>query len=128
MIALAQNEVLGYMQGYEDGKKLKRSAVECVVENQKYYLIRKEIEHYKEHIVKLQKENEELKDFKKQVTEIESTNFIKYKNYISKQEVKDKREEINKKILNAPKYDEKISVYRYQKQILQELIEESEQK
>lgn len=126
MIALAQNEVLGYMQGYEDGKKLKRSAVECVVENQKYYLIRKEIEHYKEHIVKLQKENEELKDFKKQVTEIESTNFIKYKNYISKQEVKDKREEINKKILNAPKYDEKISVYRYQKQILQELIEESE--
>ena len=117
MIALAQNEVLGYMQGYEDGKKLKRSAVECVVENQKYYLIRKEIEHYKEHIVKLQKENEELKDFKKQVTEIESTNFIKYKNYISKQEVKDKREEINKKILNAPKYDEKISVYRYQKQI-----------
>ena len=126
MIALAQNEVLGYMQGYEDGKKLKRSAVECVVENQKYYLIRKEIDHYKEHIVKLQKENEELKDFKKQVTEIESTNFIKYKNYISKLEVKDKREVIKKKILNAPKYDEKISVYRYQKQILQELIEESE--
>ena len=28
------------------------------------------------------KENEELKDFKKQVTDIESTNFIKYKNYI----------------------------------------------
>ena len=27
MIALAQNEALGYMQGYEDGKKLKRSAV-----------------------------------------------------------------------------------------------------
>ncbi len=79
-------------------------------------------------VEKLQKENEELKDFKKQVTEIESTNFIKYKNYISKQEVKDKIEEINKKILNAPKYDEKISVYRYQKQILQELIGESEEK
>ena len=27
MIALAQNEALGYMQGYEDGKKLRRSAV-----------------------------------------------------------------------------------------------------
>lgn len=61
MIALAQNEVLGYMQGYEDGKKLKRSAVACVVENQQYYIIKKEIEHYKEYIEKVQKKNEELK-------------------------------------------------------------------
>ena len=61
MIALAQNEVLGYMQGYEDGKKLKRSAVACVVENQQYYIIKEEIERYKEYIEKLQKENEELK-------------------------------------------------------------------
>lgn len=62
MIALAQNEMLGYMQGYEDGKKLKRSAVTCVVENQQYYIIKKEFEHYKEYIEKLQKENEELKE------------------------------------------------------------------
>lgn len=62
MIALAQNEVLGYMQGYEDGKKLKRSAVAYVAENQQYYIIKKEIEHYKEYIEKLQKENEELKE------------------------------------------------------------------
>ena len=55
----------------------------------------------------------------------ETPQYIK-ENYIYKQEVKDKIEEINKKILNATKYDEKISVYRYQKQILQELIEESE--
>ena len=48
MIALAQNEMLGYIQGYEDGQKLKRSATACVVENQQYYIIRKEIEHYKE--------------------------------------------------------------------------------
>ena len=40
-------------------------------------------------ILELEKENEELKNFKKQVTEIESTNFIKYKNFISKQKVKD---------------------------------------
>ena len=127
MIALAQNEVLGYMQGYEDGKKLKRSAVECVVENQKYYLIRKEIEHYKEHIVKLQKENEELEEINNEL-EAEKNEAIRRYNFetISIQKVKDKIEEINKKILNAPKYDEKISVYRYQKQILQELIEESE--
>ena len=62
MIALAQNEVLGYMQGYEDGKKLKRSAVARVVENQQYYIIKKEIDHYKEYIEKLQKENQELKN------------------------------------------------------------------
>lgn len=43
-------------------------------------------------ILELEKENEELKDFKKQVTDIESTNFIKYKNYISIQKVKDKIE------------------------------------
>lgn len=61
MIALAQNEALGYIQGYEDGKKLKRSAVACVVENQQYYIIKKEIEHYKEYIEKLQKENEKYK-------------------------------------------------------------------
>ena len=61
MIALAQNELLGYMQGYEDGKKLNRSAVACVVENQQYYIIKKEIEHYKEYIEKLQKENEKFK-------------------------------------------------------------------
>lgn len=60
MIALAQNEMLGYMQGYEDGKKLKRSAVACVVENQQYYIMNRKIEHYKEYIQKLQKENKEL--------------------------------------------------------------------
>lgn len=63
MIALAQNEVLGYMQGYEDGKKLKRSAVANIVENQQYYIFNKQIEHYKEYIVKLQKENKELKEY-----------------------------------------------------------------
>ena len=40
-------------------------------------------------IEKLQKENEELKDFKKQVTYIENTNFIKYKNYIPVQIIED---------------------------------------
>lgn len=133
MIALAQNEVLGYMQGYEDSKKLKRSAVACVVENQQYYIIKKEIEHYKEYIEKLQKENEELKNKLldtlegQKVIEEETPQYIK-ENFIPVQKVKDKIEEINKKILNAPKYDEKISVYRYQKQILQELIGESEEK
>ena len=130
MIALAQNEVLGYMQGYEDGKKLKRNAVACVVENQEYYLIRKEIEHYKEHIVKLQKENEELKNKLldtlegQKVIKEETPQYIK-ENYISKEKVKDKIKEIGEKI----KYEEneKVVIYLHkQKNILQELIEESE--
>lgn len=61
MIALAQNEALGYMQGYEDGKKIKTSAIASIVENQQYYIIKKQMEKYEEHIAKLQKENEELK-------------------------------------------------------------------
>ena len=62
MIALAQNETLGYMQGYEDGKKLKTSAIASIVENQQYYIIKKQMEKYEEHIKRLQKENEELKN------------------------------------------------------------------
>lgn len=78
MIALAQNEALGYMQGYEDGKKLKRSAVANIVENQQYYIFNKQIEHYKEYIEKLQKENEkalaEYMEWQKQ--ELEQKNKI----------------------------------------------------
>lgn len=37
--------------------------------------------------------NKELEEFKKQVTEIENTNFIKYKNYIQKSLVEEKIEE-----------------------------------
>lgn len=56
MIALAQNEALGYMQGYEDAKKLKRGAVANIVENQQYYIIKKQIEKYKTYIEQLRKE------------------------------------------------------------------------
>lgn len=99
MIALAQNEVLGYMQGYEDGKKLKRSAVACVVENQQYYIIKKEIEHYKECIEKLQKENEE---YSKQL----DLDYVD-KNYISKQKIKDEIEELKGKLEDISKRREK---------------------
>ena len=76
MIALAQNEMLGYIQGYEDGKKLKRSATACVVENQQYYIIRKEIEHYKEYIEKLQKKNEKYKQFFDLMLRLDSDYFM----------------------------------------------------
>lgn len=79
-------------------------------------------------VEKLQKENEELKNQEATARKVNELLVQRYSNLIPVQKVKDKIEEINKKILNAPKYDEKISVYRYQKQILQELIEESEEK
>ena len=61
MVALARNEVLNYMTGYEDGKKHKMTATAQVVENQQYYIIQKQMEKYEEHIKRLQKENEKLK-------------------------------------------------------------------
>ena len=94
MIALAQNEMLGYIQGYEDGKKLKRSATACAVENQEYYLIRKEIEHYKERIEKLQKENEELKEEKEQAWE--EWNNLEQGSYETEQKLKQQIKELQK--------------------------------
>lgn len=80
MIALAQNEALGYMQGYEDGKKLKRSAIANIVENQRYYILNEQIEYYKEYIEELRKKNEQLR------TEVNS--------------LKKENEELNEKILD----------------------------
>lgn len=113
MIALAQNEALGYMQGYEDGKKLKRSAVANIVENQQYYVFNKQIEHYKEYIVKLQKENEKLKNKLldtlegQKVIKEETPQYIK-ENYILKQKVKDKIEEIQ---IEYNKLDKEVDEY-----------------
>lgn len=87
-------------------------------------------------IEKLQKENKELKN-KLSLKQFDIN--VVYNDYLEKlneykensipiQKVKEKIGEINKKILNALKYDEKISVYMYQKQFLQELIGESEEK
>lgn len=94
MIALAQNEALGYIQGYEDGKKLKRSAVACVVENQQYYIIKKEIEHYKEYIGKLQKENEKYK----RLSEMNLKNAEEFKNNMCEHRclLKSENEELKK--------------------------------
>ena len=107
MIALAQNEMLGYIQGYEDGKKLRKNAVANIVENQQYYILNKQIEKYKECIEKLQKENEELKfeNSKMRNIELASKNGMvkitlagildmeeKIKNSITVQKVKDKIE------------------------------------
>lgn len=119
-----------YMQGYEDGKKLKRSAVACVVENQQHYIIKKEIEHYKEYIEKLQKENEELKNKLldtlegQKVIKEETPQYIK-ENFISKQKVKEKIEELDKKVKDYQCVENRINLY--QRKVLQELLKESEE-
>lgn len=93
MIALAQNEILNYMSGYEEGKKHKMTAVAQVVENQQYYIIRKQMEKYEEHIKRLQKENEELKERIREHRLLISPYYVK-ENFIPVQKVKDKIEEI----------------------------------
>lgn len=60
IIALAQNNMLNYQAGFEDGKNRRTSAVQSIIENQQYYIFQKQIEKYERHIEKLQKENEEL--------------------------------------------------------------------
>ncbi len=85
------------------------------------------------------KENEELnKKLKIKIGDIEymqnkiNNHFVSdveiQENFIPVQKVKDKIEELNKKILDAERFDERILKYRYQKQVLQELIEEREGK
>ena len=127
MIALAQNEMLGYIKGYEDGKKLKKSAVAFAVENQEYYLIRKEIEHYKEHIVKLQKESEKLKNQEATARKINELLVQRYSNSISLQKVKDLIEELKNKPLkinqNDKYYYETDAYNKIVIQVLQELLE-----
>jgi len=129
MIALAQNEILNYMSGYEDGKKHKMTAAAQVVENQQYYIVRKQMEKYEEHIKRLQKENEEWqrayqeekdKQFELLRKNMEEENLFKVK-------VKDKIEELKNtplKIKENDKYYYETDAYnKIVVQVLQELLE-----
>lgn len=97
MMILAQNEALGYMQGYEDGKNSRISAIASIVENQQYYIIREQIEKYEENIKKLQTENKELKKFITEGITIEphstyenyQLDFLR-ENFISVQKIEEK--------------------------------------
>lgn len=57
---LAQNELLGYVQGYEDGKKHTQTATSMIVENRQYEILGEEIKKYKNIIEKQSKEIEEI--------------------------------------------------------------------
>ena len=74
MIALAQNAILSYEKGYNDGKNLRQSAVQIIVENQQYYIFKKQIERYEKYIKKLEEENKKLKDNYK--NQIEQTTIL----------------------------------------------------
>ena len=74
MISLAQNAILSYEKGYNDGKNLRKSAVQIIVENQQYYIFKKQIERYEKYIKKLEEENKKLKDNYK--NQIEQTTIL----------------------------------------------------
>lgn len=80
-----------------------------------------------ENIEKLQKENEELKILEddiqdKRIVYIDTPEFEE--NYISKQKIKDKLEELNKEIKSCTEIDAIFKIK--QQQILQELLESEE--
>lgn len=89
---LAQNEILGYAQGYEDGKKHQQTATAMVVENRQYQMIEEEIKRYKAIIEKQQKEIEELKKYEKYYEEMEEVN----KKFLPVDKIKAKIEELKK--------------------------------
>lgn len=50
LILMANNELLGYHQGYIDGKNLNSNATEIIVKNREFYRFKQEIEFYKRKI------------------------------------------------------------------------------
>ena len=127
MIAFAQNEILNYMSGYEEGKKHKMTAVAQVVENQQYYIVRKQMEKYEEHIKRLQKENEEWQRAyqEEKDKQFDFINKISSNDSISVQKVKDKIEEYKNmlKTCNKAKDIDRIKAINERILELQELLE-----
>ena len=132
IIVLAQNDMLNYQAGFEDGKNGRTSAVQSIIENQQYYIFQKQIEKYEEHIEKLQKENEELnlKYYMLYTGKIENLKAqeVKIKSQVIPiQKVKDKIEELQNgplKINENNKYYYETDAYnKIIIQVLQELLE-----
>ena len=123
MIAFAQNELLNYMSGYEEGKKHKMTAVAQVVENQQYYIVRKQMEKYEEHIKRLQKENEEWQRAyqEEKDKQFDFINKISSNDSIPVQKVKDKIEELKINLVNMQ--GEELLIYESKIDVLQELLE-----
>ena len=73
IIAMANNEMLGYNQGYLDAKNQNSNATEIVMKNRQAYMHKEEVEFYKRKIEFLKKENEEkdkeIKKYKNMIIE-----------------------------------------------------------
>ena len=125
MIALAQNDMLNYQAGFEDGKNGRTSAVQSIIENQQYYIFQKQIEKYERHIKKLQKESEELKNQEATARKINELLVQRYSNSISVQKVKDKIKEYKNmlKTCNKVKDIDRIKAINERILELQELLE-----
>lgn len=130
---LAQNSMLDYQNGYEDGKANRRSAVQSIIDNQQYYIFQKQIEKYEKEIEKLQKENEELKNLmahKNDYTKkLEEDLFENCSNYVvSVQKIKDKieKEKLPLVIIGGRKNKKTLEygIKLGRRQALRELIEE----
>ena len=136
MIAFAQNELLNYMSGYEEGKKHKMTAVAQVVENQQYYIVRKQMEKYEEHIKRLQKENEEWQrayqeekdkqfDFINKISSNDSIPVQKVKDKIEELKEQDREwtEELSEPDSNFKDIDRNLKRIKNQIDVLQKLLE-----
>ena len=130
IIVLAQNDMLNYQAGFEDGKNGRTSAVQSIIENQQYYIFQKQIEKYEEHIEKLQKENEELnlKYYMLYTGKIENLKAqeVKIKSQVIPiQKVKDKIEEYKNmlKTSNKAKDIDRIKAINERILKLEELLE-----
>ena len=126
----------------EDIKILEELIKHNYLEDVGYLREDNDYEKFNQAIENLIKGYRELEEFKKQVTDIESTNFIKYKNYIPKSKIKEKIEEqlkeaddvlINNNYLdnfNGSKENQKYYYdgYKDSALFLQELLEETTQR
>lgn len=62
IIAMANNEMLGYILGYSDAKNQTSNATEIVVKNRQAYMHKEEVEFYIKKIDFYKKENKTLKE------------------------------------------------------------------
>ena len=103
------------------------TAVAQVVENQQYYIVRKQMEKYEEHIKRLQKENEEWQRAyqEEKDKQFDFINKISSNDSIPVQKVKDKIEEYKNmlKTCNKVKDIDRIKAINERILELEELLE-----
>ena len=138
IIAMANNEMLGYNQGYSDAENKNSNATEIVIKNRQAYIHKEEVELYKRKIDFLQKENEELKTITKTYDTLKNTQeniVIADKKFFDKGYFNENLipisfiKEMQEKLMKKLKCDNNIRIYTLrdsymlQHSILDELID-----